>query len=99
MTQDDVIKLAREAGFVAETSDGLHQIWYPDNLYHFAHLVAEHTLLNIDPSKFMSCQEVMEAARLAEREACARVADNYSGGLERNYSEIIADAIRARGQA
>jgi len=33
-----------------------------------------------------------------EREACAKVADAYADGLERNYSEIIADAIRARGQ-
>ena len=34
-----------------------------------------------------------------EREACAKVADEYANGLERNYSEIIAEAIRARGQA
>lgn len=32
-------------------------------LERFANLVAKHTLMNIDPSKFMSCQEVMEAAR------------------------------------
>ncbi len=32
-----------------------------------------------------------------EREECAKVADEYKEGLERNYSEIIADAIRARG--
>ena len=33
-----------------------------------------------------------------EREACAKLADAYADGLERNYCEIIADAIRARGQ-
>jgi len=33
-----------------------------------------------------------------EREACAKIADEYADGLERNYSEIIVDAIRARGQ-
>jgi hypothetical protein len=33
-----------------------------------------------------------------EREACAKVADEYAEGAERNYSEIIADKIRARGQ-
>jgi len=33
-----------------------------------------------------------------EREACAKVADVYAGCLERNYSEIIADIIRARGE-
>jgi hypothetical protein len=34
---------------------------------------------------------------LAEREACAKVADYYASGMDRNYSEIIADAIRNRG--
>ena len=33
-----------------------------------------------------------------EREACAKIADEYAQGWERNYSEIIADKIRARGQ-
>jgi hypothetical protein len=33
-----------------------------------------------------------------EREACVQVADEYANGLERNYSEIIAAAIRARGE-
>ena len=36
---------------------------------------------------------------LAEREACAKLCEEYAIGLERNYSEIIADKIRARGQA
>jgi hypothetical protein len=34
----------------------------------------------------------------AEREACAKMCEEYAIGLERNYSEIIADKIRARGQ-
>ena len=34
-----------------------------------------------------------------EREACAKMCEDYAIGLERNYSEIIADKIRARGQA
>ena len=34
----------------------------------------------------------------AEREACANIADSYVNGLERNYSEIIAEKIIARGQ-
>ena len=41
--------------------------------------------------------ELVERAIEAEREACAKVADEYANGLERNYSEIIADTIRARG--
>ena len=33
-----------------------------------------------------------------ERNACANIADSYVNGLERNYSEIIAEKIIARGQ-
>ena len=39
-----------------------------------------------------------ELVRADEREACAAMADVYALGLERNYSEIIADEIRARGE-
>jgi hypothetical protein len=45
---------------------------------------------------------VLDFAKLVaakEREACAKVADYYASGMDRNYSEIIADAIRARGEA
>ena len=42
-------------------------------------------------------ERLAELARADEREACAKVADEYANGLERNYSEIIADLIRARG--
>ena len=34
----------------------------------------------------------------AEREACAKLCDKYAEGPERNYSENIADDIRARSQ-
>ena len=43
-----------------------------EELVAFAKLVAQHTLSNIDPSKFMSYQEGVEAGRLAEREACLK---------------------------
>jgi hypothetical protein len=43
------------------------------------------------------CKGRVEAAVQAEREACAKVADKYAEGPERNYSENIADEIRARG--
>jgi hypothetical protein len=43
--------------------------------------------------------DMLKPAIEAEREACAVIADAYATGLERNYSEIIADEIRARGQA
>ena len=43
-------------------------------------------------------EEEIRKAVESEREACAKVADKHANGLERNYSEIIADLIRARGK-
>jgi len=52
--------------------------------------------------RLMDCDEevlrLINRAVQEEREACAKVADEYAEGLERNYSEIIAEKIRARGQ-
>ena len=69
--------------------------WHDPVVVAFAQLVAAHTLMNIDPSKFMFYQEAFEAGRFAEREECAKVCEDsveYAGGT-------LAEAIRARGQA
>jgi len=87
----DIVRMTREAGGFDAT---------PVFLKRFAERVAAHTLMNIDPSKFIGgYQEGFEAGAADEREECAKVADEYANGLERNYSEIIADAIRARSKA
>ena len=74
MTREEIIKMAKQAGFVEyELDDGTTDAC--DKRYEaFAVLVAS-----------------------AEREACAKVCEEYAIGLERNYSEIIADKIRAKG--
>jgi len=41
---------------------------------------------------------IVDALVEDEREECAKLCDKYADGLERNYSELIADKIRARGQ-
>ena len=76
MNKDEIIDMARQAGFVDyELDDGTTNAF--DVRYEaFARLVAE-----------------------KEREACAKLCEEYAIGLERNYSEIIADKIRARGEA
>jgi hypothetical protein len=103
MSRDDIIRMAREAGLpaflypelIAETDWKL--------IERFAALIAEHTLANIDPSKFMSYQEGLEAGRLAEREACARVceknADDDTEGEWDSACISCANHIRERGQA
>jgi hypothetical protein len=107
MTQDEIIEIARQAGITVEAGGrSYEQLLRIINA--FAELVAQHTLSNIDPSKFMSYQEGMEAGRLAEREACARMCElmwhewlDSPEACELNVpdAEDCYRAIRARGQA
>jgi hypothetical protein len=69
--------------------------WHDPVVINFAKLVVAHTLSIIDPSKFMSYQEGLEAGRLAEREACAKVADEHMRECEGKGFGVGA-AIRAR---
>jgi hypothetical protein len=115
MTQDEIIEMARQAGinyrelsdeFATGNGDGVEI----EQMEAFAKLVAEHTLMNIDPSKFMSHQEGIEAGRIAEREACIAVCERHA----KVYSDLpktlvtdlswaacidIRDSIKRRGDA
>jgi predicted acylesterase/phospholipase RssA len=99
MTQDEIIEMARQAGFKMENSAAIQAAKA------FAKLVAAHTLSNIDPSKFISHQEGIETGRFAEREACAKVCDKLAEHLLLHkdfYGARIAASlsfdIRARGE-
>ena len=98
MTQDEIIEMARQAGFVDyELDDGTTDAC--DKRYEaFAKLVAKHTLLNTDPNSFMSYQEGVEVGRLAEREACAKVCDSFQARDVGMQPAECAGAIRARGE-
>ena len=56
-------------------------------------------MLEIQQKLHETAIDMLKPAIEAEREACAKLCEEYAIGLERNYSEIIADKIRARGQA
>lgn len=86
MNQEDIIKLAREAGFIS-----------PDILCckRFAALVAA-----AEQEKMMGrirniIVEAEQRGAAAEREACAKLADEWPRGHDDVY--LLADAIRARG--
>ena len=92
------------------TQDEIMEMWNSITKYapsevriaEFAKLVAKHTLSNIDPSKFMSWQEAFEVGAQKEREACAKLADDYAtwGGSSFYYwLKKLATEIRARGEA
>ena len=94
MTRDDIIRMAREAGFITgftHVSTGLH--------HPFAH-----------PAVFSSCLPELERFTAlvvaAEREACAQVCDSaseprkgYGQTDEQWAASTLAERIRARGQA
>ena len=97
MKEDEIIELARQAGMMSEVLQLGRNL---ELLTDFAKLVAKHTLMNIDPSKFISWQEGFEAGRFAEREACAKIVDDWFHSLASEPEmEKIAEQIRARGQA
>ena len=95
MNKENIIQMARQAGSLIELAQEKDLVW----LASFANLVAQHTLSNIDPSKFMSYQEGMEAGRFAEREACAQMLEAASKTGKIISCTSAAKAIRARGQA
>lgn len=104
MNREDVIRMAEEAGITNElivSGWGEHWIDMPIQLERFAALVyAEGHKEGLDDFE----AGVLPAAIKAEREACAKVAEdtgNISGNMNktwRNGCFDAADAIRARGQ-
>ena len=92
MTQDEIIEMAREAGFVEyELDDGTTTAF--DKRYEaFANLVAQEVR---DRIMFGSRDDWV----LAEREACANLIEEYPEWVGINAKREIANAIRARGEA
>jgi hypothetical protein len=76
MTQDEMIALAKQAGFAEpERIISTDTVRCVPDLAYFAELIAER-----------------------EREACAKIADEWAVGWP-HPSEVIAERIRVRGQA
>ena len=98
MKTEQIFEMAIQAGFEGCAELTWENVICTEELVTFAKLVAKHTLLNTDPSSFMSYQEGVEVGRMAEREACAKlceemaVKDNLT-----NYYKVALNAIRARG--
>lgn len=103
MTRDDIIRMAREAGFVIDEKAQQHQ---PNCVFHTYHMIDE------------PLERFAALVAAAEREACAQVCDDKAAHLEMKAQEVIeagehdevsairstawqlsvcADAIRARG--
>ena len=99
MTNEEAMRICTDIG----VHEGGMENWVMDNAWvKFAELVAAHTLMNIDPSKFIGgYQEGFEAGVAKEREECAKVCDDIDAEYE--GEDVLApwcsQAIRARSKA
>ena len=85
MTREDIIRMAREAGWDA------HHAEFDTRIQTFAALVASHALVEPCCGNYDQCQKVcMPRAASAEREVCAKQLDALG-------CDHCATAIRARG--
>jgi len=113
MTQDEIIELAVQAGMYREVLTLGRNV---ELLTAFAKLVAQHEgkkyediitnmakLLEMQQKREGVAVDMIEAAVLAEREACAKVCeDQADDGTEGEWDGCclsLAKKIRARGQA
>ena len=97
MTQDEVIEMADKAGFFVKDKEAYSPSVQEDHeltpyLVAFANVVAQEVR---DRIMFGSRDDWV----LAEREACAKVAEQFEPDEKTSYVTYASTAIRARGQA
>ena len=102
MTREDVVRMARAAR-LAEPSHPFNPWSASDEaLARFAHKVIEHFLTTTGQyvTNDASREAAIQAAVEAEREACAKVCENFNAGHQdcNYYDKAMAAAIRARGE-
>lgn len=99
MTQEDIIRMAREAGWgQAKPHDDCRSCGVFD-LERFAELVAEVATEAANARANTSWALMCKKMAAAENEACAKVCEEMKGQCWAYDHDTIAAAIRARGQA
>ena len=98
MTQDEIIRMAREAGAIQV--DG-KTAFYTDDIEHFAALVAAHERNRLAWTQ-EHWTEYEHAIAAAEREACAKMCEEIGGSIyvsgRSQGADFCAAAIRSRGE-
>jgi hypothetical protein len=100
MTRDGIIRMAREAKLPYEYDTG--RVLHLKELEHFAALIEKHLSYDGIHTCNDECQRpVCVAIRKAvqrEREACAKVVEEYPHWIGLTAKAEISNAIRARGE-
>jgi hypothetical protein len=89
MTRDEIIRIAQEAGMLGLDADG--------RIERFAALVAAAERKRIESRPWGAGKEWIARAVEAEREACVKVVEQYTGAWD-DGGYALAQAIRARGK-
>ena len=92
ITKDEVIELARQAGFEE------HQAKFDTRFEPFAKLVAAKEREACIAHAMTSAEKAIDVAIKLEREACAKVCDAFQARDVGMQPAECAGAIRARGQ-
>ena len=92
MTREEIIEMARQAGFERLGHDEHDYVCYPDNIVAFAKLIAEHEREVCIAHAMTSAEKAIDVAIKLEREECAKRLDAVG-------ATHCAENIRARGQA
>jgi len=96
MTQDEIIEMAREACLFYMDYirvDSMKQ------LEDFANLVAAKAREACGEVAIKAAEKAIDVAIELEREACAKVAEQFEPDEKTSYVTYASTAIRARGQA
>jgi hypothetical protein len=99
MTQDEIMKVAREAGLHIATDVNWMPIVGLEYAERFAKLVAEHERDNLIDAAMKAAEKGIDTAIALEREACAQMLEAASKTGKIISCTSAAEAIRARGQA
>ena len=103
MNREDIIRMAREAGLhsavllhIYEGKEAALTDSEQDELRmleRFAHLVYESVFRD---ANLAASRTILDAAVLEEREACAKVCDEFESEADPDAGFVLAAAIRAR---
>ena len=93
MNREDIIRMAQEAGWDA------HHAEFDPRIERFAALVMSAECDRLTDFAIQAAEKSVDVAIALEREACAKVCEQYENDMGYGQPQKCADAIRARGQA
>jgi hypothetical protein len=94
MTREEIIELARQAGFERLGHTAEDWVCHLEDIEEFIKLVAEKEREAFTAHAITSAEKAIDVAIKLEREACAKICEEPYQGSPKG----IAEQIRARGQ-